>query len=333
MNLSYSVVIRTLGNTGAKYQALLQSIESQTIQPEEIIVAIPHGYELDYQLGIERIVHCEKGMVMQRAIGIAEAKSEYILICDDDIQFAPNMVEELYKYLLRNNLNCCLPMEEKDDKWNTDHLDLKYPLTTRLRGRFTGQMLTGYGKSKYLDVLTYTAGHKVYVNSNKLDECYLCTTACFQCFFINTELAKAAHYEEEKWLQEGSLTSYAAYDEPVFFSKLKLLGLRMAYALRVRYQHLDAGVGRKAVDKIEAKKIRYFSISRNRTIYWYKYIYSTAPTFGKKCLALIGGIYGLTNYALLTILVNSIRPKYIHSLTALFKGYKEAFKYIRSVKK
>ena len=133
-------------------------------------------------------------------------------------------------------------------------------------------------------------------------------------------------------MQEGSLTSYAAYDEPVFFSKLNLLGLRMAYALRVRYQHLDAGVGRKAVDKIEAKKIRYFSIARNRTIYWYKYIYSTAPTFGKKSLALIGGIYGLTNYALLTILIN-LRPKCIRSLIALFKGYKEALEYIRSIEK
>ena len=91
MNLSYSVVIRTLGNTGVKYQALLQSIKAQTIQPEEIIVVIPHGYELDYKIGSERVVYCEKGMVQQRAVGIAESSSEYSLICDDDIQFAPNI--------------------------------------------------------------------------------------------------------------------------------------------------------------------------------------------------------------------------------------------------
>lgn len=327
MNLSYSVVIRTLGNTGEKYQALLQSIQAQTIQPEEIIVVIPHGYELDYKLGSERVVYCNKGMVQQRAVGIAESNAEYSLICDDDIQFSPNMVEELYKYLTLHHLNCCLPMEGVDNKWGAERINLKYSLLTRLRGRFTGQMLTGYSQSKYLDVLTYTAGHKVYVNSNKLDECYLCTTACFQCFFIRTDLAKAAHYEEELWLQEGSLTSYAAFDEPVFFSKLNLLGLRMAYALRVRYQHLDAGVGRKATDKIEAKKIRYFSIARNRTIYWYKYIYTTAPTLEKKLLALLGGLYGLTNYAVLTILIN-LRPKHIRSLSALFKGYKEALDYI-----
>ena len=199
----------------------------------------------------------------------------------------------------------------------------------RILGAFTGQMLTSLRKSKYLDVLTYTAGHKVYVNSNQLDECYLCTTACFQCFFIKTSMAQAAHFEDEIWLQEGSLTSYAAYDEPVFFSKLNILGLRMAYALRTRYKHLDAGVGRKAQNRIEAKQIRFFSIARNRTIYWYKYIYCTSKGFGKKFCAVLGGVYGLTNYALLTILIN-LRPKYIKSLPALFKGYKEAFLYIRN---
>ncbi len=58
--LSYSVVIRTLGNTGLKYKALLDSIAKQTIQPEEIIVVIPEGYELDYSLGNERVVRCKK---------------------------------------------------------------------------------------------------------------------------------------------------------------------------------------------------------------------------------------------------------------------------------
>lgn len=325
--LSYSVIIRTLGNTGEKYYALLQSIKSQTIQPEEIIVVIPEGYSLDFQLGNERIIYSSRGMVTQRAAGIAAATSEYILVCDDDISFASDMVERLYKYLIDNDLDCCLPMEGNDDKWQSDVIDLRYPLATRFRGAFTGQMLTSYRKSRYLDMLTCTAGHKVYVNSNCLDECYLCTTACFQCFFIKTSMAQAAHYEEETWLQEGTLTSYAAFDEPVFFSKLNRLGLRMAYALRTRYKHLDAAVGRKAANSIKAKQIRYFSVARNRTIYWYKYIYSPAKGFWKKCCAILGGVYGLTNYALWTIVIN-LRPKHYKALPALFKGYREALIYI-----
>lgn len=332
MKLSYSVVIRTLGNTGDKYKILLDAIKSQTIQPEEIIVVIPQGRTLDYQLGNERVIYSTKGMVIQRAVGIAEAKSEYILVCDDDLYFSPTMVEELYEYLKMHKLDCCLPFEGLECKKESKNIDLKYPFFTRLSRGFTGQMLTSHRKSKYLDVLTYSAGHKVFVNSNCMDECYLCTTACFQCFFIKTSMAQAAHYEEEIWLQEGTLTSYAAFDEPVFFSKLNLLGLRMAYALRTRYKHLDAGVGRKAHNPIDAKQIRYFSIARNRTIYWYKYIYSTSKGFWNKCCAIFGGIYGLTNYALLTILIN-LRPKHYKALPALFRGYKEAFMYICQNKK
>jgi len=189
-NISYSVVIRTLGNTGDKYKALLDSIAIQTIQPEEVIVAIPDGYELDHTLGYERVVRCKKGMVTQRAVGIQTAKSDYILVVDDDVEFASTMVEDLYNYMKANNLNCCLPMSGTGDGEN---IILTYPLGVRIRNAFTGQMFTSRRKSEYLDVLTFAAGHKVYVNSNNVDKCYLCTAACFQCFFIETKLAQAAH--------------------------------------------------------------------------------------------------------------------------------------------
>ena len=187
MKFLYSVVIRTLGNSGEKYQRLLQSIAKQTVKPEEIIVVIPDGYELDSQLGNERIVRCKKGMVTQRAIGIEAASSDFILVVDDDVEFEDDMVEKLYDYLVKNGLDCCLPMQGEPVKPDEKTIDIKYPLSIRIRNGFTGQMMTSRRKSKYLDVLTATAGHKVYVNSNNLDSCYLCTTACFQCFFIKWE--------------------------------------------------------------------------------------------------------------------------------------------------
>lgn len=331
-DLSYSVVIRTLGDAGLKYKALLDSIAKQTIQPEEIIVAIPEGYELDYTLGSERIIRSKKGMVSQRAEGILAAESDYILVVDDDIEFAPTMIQELYDYMVQNNLNACLPMEGINNNSDANTINLKYPLKTRIRGGFTGQMFTSRRKSKYLDVLTMAAGHKVYINSNNLDTCYLCTTACFQCFFIDTKLAKAAHYEEETWLQEGSFTSYSAYDEPVFFSKLNKIGLKMAYALRVRYKHLDAGAGHRSTDKFHEKSLRYFSIARNRTIYWYRFVYLYQTTWNSKLRALFWGFYSLVNYALLTIVINC-RPKYYKSLKYLFMGYKEAFQILRENRK
>lgn len=328
MRISYSVVIRTLGNSGEPYKRLLQSIANQTIEPEEIIVAIPNGYELDYQLGNERVVRCEKGMVTQRAIGIKEASSDYILVVDDDLEFDDDMVEKLYYYMVENKLDCCLPMQGAPVGQEEKTINLKYPLSIRLRNGFTGQMLTSRRKSDYLDVLTRTAGHKVYINSNELDRCYLCTTACFQCFFINTKIAQSAYFEDEKWLEQGKLTSYSAFDEPVFFSKLNKNGLRMAYALRVRYRHLDAKAGHITRSRLEDKRIRYYSIARNRTIYWYKYIWLSSNGLFEKLKSLMGGVYGFLNYNLFAMAV-SCAPKYWGAIKALFMGYKDAYQVIK----
>ncbi|MBQ8957240.1 MAG: glycosyltransferase family 2 protein [Bacteroidales bacterium] len=328
MNISYSVVIRTLGNSGEKYLRLLQSIARQTVKPESIIVAIPNGYDLDYQLGNETIIRCEKGMVTQRAEGINAASSEYILVVDDDLEFDYDMVERLYRYLVDNDLDCCLPMQGENAKAEDNTINLKYPLSVRIRNGFTGQMFTSRRKSAYLDVLTATAGHKVFINSNKLDNCYFCTTACFQCFFIKTEVAKSARFEEEKWLEQGRLTSYSAFDEPVFFSKLNKKGLRMAYALRVRYRHLNAQAGHIARTRLEDKRIRYYSIARNRSVYWYKFIWKYSDGFAEKLMALVGGIYGFFNYTLFTVAINCY-PKYWKAIGALFLGYRDALCYIR----
>lgn len=329
MRISYSVVIRTLGNSGEPYKRLLQSIANQTIEPEEIIVVIPDGYELDFQLGNERVVRCEKGMVTQRAVGIKEASSDYILVVDDDLEFDDDMVERLYLYMVENKLDCCLPMQGDPVGNEEKTINLKYPLSIRLRNGFTGQMFTSRRKSEYLDVLTRTAGHKVYINSNSLDHCYRCTTGAFACFFIKTTIAKLARFEDEIWLEQGRLTSYSAYDEPVFFSKLNKLGLQMAYAMRVRFKHLDAKAGHHTKSKLEKKSIRYYSIARNRSIYWYKFIWKYSEGITEKCKSLFGGLYGFLNYTMLSITV-SCRPKYWDSIKALFMGYKDAYFFIKN---
>ena len=183
---SYSVVIRTLGNTGEKYKALIDSCFAQSIQPEEIIVVLPAGYDLDYVTGRERIVYSKKGMVSQRASGIMACKSEYMLICDDDIEFGPTMVEDLYLYSIANKLDCCLPMEGIPSESGTTHIKLGLSVKARLRGAFTGQVYLSKRQSPFLDKITKTAGHKIYVNSNRIDTCYHVQCGNFQCLFIKS---------------------------------------------------------------------------------------------------------------------------------------------------
>ena len=226
--MNYTVVIRTLGNTGEKYQTLLQSIKAQTLPPKEIIVVLPFGYKVDYQMGSERFIFTDKGMVSQRAVGIQNVQTEYMLVVDDDLEFGPDFVEDLYRWGIQNQLDCVLPMEGILAP-NSTKIDLRYPLKIRLRGAFTGQLFQVYRKSPFLDKITATAGHCVYLNSNDLDQCYFVATGNFQCFFIKTEVAKNVHFEDEIWLQQGTLSQYAAYDDPSFFYKSYLQGSRIAY--------------------------------------------------------------------------------------------------------
>ena len=331
MNLSYSVVIRTLGTSGEKYEKLLDSIVNQTIKPEQILVVLPEGYDLSIVNGQERILHSNKGMVSQRAFGISCAESDYILVVDDDIAFGPDFVESLYRFGSVHSLDCVLPMEGRENEDQSTTIDLRYPFFKRVRGAITGQLFQSRLESKYLDRITVTAGHKVCISNNVLGNCYLCQTGNFQCFFIKTDIAKAVHLEEELWLEQGTLTQYAAYDDAAFFYKLFLMGGLIAYALETRYTHLDAKTGMMTQSVIQQKRNRYYSIARNRTVFWYRFLLQPSGSFWRRLFVIAGGVYAMVNYTLVSIIV-SLRPRHIKCISALFLGYADAFKSIQYLK-
>ena len=328
MSFDYSIVIRTLGNTGDKYLRMLKAIDRQTVKPLEVIVVIPEGYELDHSLGYESIIRSEKGMVTQRAGGIAEAKGEYLLVLDDDLDFPSDFAEKMHQHLLTENLDCVLAF----GGWNPDSasngLSNGEPNThslkqwvKRIRCAYTGQAFYSQRQSQWFDTIASTGGHRTYVNC----ESGLCQTGCFQCFFIKSDKTKAIHFEEERWLEQGSVSSYAAYDDAVFFYKLFLHGGRIAYTHDTDYLHLDAAAGRPATDKLSAKRIRLYTIAKNRTIFWYRHIWSNRHSFKN----LFGGWYGIINYAIYNIIAN-LHPKYWPAIAAMFKGYGDALKYMRT---
>ena len=324
IKFNYSIVIRTLGNTGIKYRTMLNAIERQTVKPQEVIVAIPDGYSLDHTLGYERIVRCNKGMVTQRAAGIEAAQSEYLLVLDDDLDFPPDFAEKMHRFLKERDLDCVLAFPtysvgSNNNPTTQKHLPIK-EIARKLRGAFTGQVFYSRRKSEWFDVITSTAGHRTYVNC----EDKLCQAGCFQCFFIKGSMAKDVRFDEEVWLEQGRLSKYAAYDDAVFFYKLYLHGGRIAYTPDTGYTHLDAGAGRPAKSKLEAKRIRLYTIARNRTLFWLLHIWPSRH----KVRTLLGGIYALVNYTLYNLIIN-LHPKYWSAISALFAGYHDAFNYYK----
>ena len=325
---SYSIVIRTLGNTGEKYLQMLKAIERQTVKPEEIVVVIPEGYPLDHSLGNERIIRSAKGMVSQRAVGIAEAKGEYLLVLDDDLDFPPDFAEKMHQYLMKEDLDCVLAFGGWNPNSVSDGLPNVEPRkqtlkrwAKQIKSAYTGQAFYCRRQSQWFDTIASTGGHRTYINC----ENGMCQTGAFACFFIKTEMAKKVHFEDEVWLEQGTVSRYAAYDDAVFYYKLFLNGGRIKYVHDTDFLHLDAAVGRPAIDKLTAKRIRLYTIAKNRTIFWHRHIWLNHRSLKTAC----GGWYGIINYALYNIIVN-INPKYWPAIAAMFKGYSDAYKYIRA---
>ena len=324
MEFDYSIVIRTLGTTGEKYRTMLDAIDHQTVKPREIVVAIPEGYELDYILGYERVVRCAKGMVTQRAVGIDEAKGQYLLVLDDDLDFPPDFAEKMYQHLVEHSLDCTLAFptySAQTTETSSTRLSQRQKTLAfikRLRGAFTGQVFYSHRQSEWFDVITSTAGHRTYVNCGDK----LCQTGCFQCFFIRADKAQGVGFTDESWLEKGRLSAYAAYDDAAFFYKLFLQGGRIAYTPNTGYNHLDAAAGRAAKNKLEAKRIRLYTIGRNRTLFWLLHIWPSR----RSLRTLIGGLYALNNYTVYNIAIN-LHPKYWPAIASLFQGYRDAFHY------
>ena len=305
---------------------MLQAIDRQTVKPLEVIVVIPDGYELDHTLGNERIIRSGKGMVTQRAVGIAEAKGDYLLVLDDDLDFPPDFAEKLYQHLTATQLDCVLAFGGGN---NSTEDTITLPRKTfrgemsqhlkRVRLAYTGQAFYSQRTSQWFDIIVSTGGHRTYVNCEE----GLCQTGAFACFFIKAEKAKQVHFEDEKWLEKGSISSYASFDDAVFYYKLFLNGGRIAYTHSTDFAHLDAAAGRPAPTRLAAKRIRLYTIAKNRTIFWHRHIWSN-----HRCIrTFLGGWYGIINYAIYNIIAN-IYPVYWPAIAAMFTGYRDAYIFI-----
>lgn len=95
--IELSAIIATLG--GDSLQATIDSLNQSSIKPNEIIIAIPAGFEERVANisaeNVQILVTHSIGQVSQRCEGFSAAKYDFILQCDDDIILAKKCIEEL----------------------------------------------------------------------------------------------------------------------------------------------------------------------------------------------------------------------------------------------
>lgn len=257
--MDYTIVIRTLGTAGDYYQQTLISLLRQTIKPSAIIVYIAEGYAIPKEtVGIERYVYVSKGMVAQRALLYDEVQTDYILFLDDDVYLPSNGVETLYNELHEHQAQVISPCVFYNHK-----ASWKSKIVQSLMGKEVTRL---FGDRWAYKVLR-TGGFSY--NNNPIKPVYESTTNAGPCFFCKKSDFLKIRYEEELWLDE---TPYALPDDQVMFYKMHLCGLKILTSFDSGIVHMDAGSTMQASNEKILKII--YSEYRNKTIFWYKYIFS-----------------------------------------------------------
>jgi len=315
--MEYSVVIRTLGSGGLKYRALLESIKRQTIKPKEVIVVLPEGSQLpEERLGYETFYFSRKGMLQQRLYGFEKTKTEYMLVCDDDVSFPDDFVERLCLQLQKQNADAIQP--------NNHDAFTDTSLTDRLKNvpyALMGHRFLSRKESVYARRISVTGGYIKNTNLKAGKE-YLSQSGNFQCFLINTKVACSIMFEDELWLEQ---VKYAIPDDQVFFYKLFINGYTIAYSTQITYNHLD---GRTSIN-LNRDRIVTYAMARNYIIFWHRFLYTQTDRFAVRGKLTMGIFYRCINSIIISLCFGIIKGRF-YKVKMTTKGIIDAFKFVNS---
>jgi hypothetical protein len=130
----------------------------------------------------------------------------------------------------------------------------------------SGRMRPRFCDDKWGYKVMLTSGYS-YRRKNNMTVCRSQTNAGAAFLCKKSDFLKI-RYEEELWLDE---TPYALPDDQVMFYKMHLCGLKVLTSFDSGIIHLDAGSTMQVTDEKISRII--YSEYRNKTIFWYKYIF------------------------------------------------------------
>ena len=306
--MEYTAVIRTLGKAGEKYQKLLDSLDSQTILPKEIIVYIAEGYPIPTEtVGRERYVYVKKGMVAQRALRYEEVDTEYMLFLDDDLYLPEDFVQTIYDELRDNDGDVISP-----DIYPNHERGLLQEILMLLSGRMLARRVPdswgykvlrtgGYSYRKIID-------KKVYPSQTNAGACFFCK----KNDFLNVT------FEEESWLDESR---YPVGEDQVMYYKMYLSGLKVLTSYNSGIKHLDAGANLSK----EKEKMLIYSDFRFKTIFWHRFIFRPERNLLLKAWDCI-----CIGYAFTFAFMVSLLKLQFDILAIKFNSIKDAVRFLRS---
>lgn len=274
--IEYSVTIRTLGTAEEKYKRLMKSIDKLEPQPKEVIIVIPQGYQVpeEHCKAKERIVISKKGMIAQRTAGVQSSTTEYVLCCDDDVEFERDFVQKLYEPLQKQKYSVSAgPLYEFFPQKG------KVAMMEMILG---GAVPTIFNRDKYVTILKNTGwSYNRYLKENRL---YPTDSLPGTVFMIRRIDFLNTHFEEEiEWAEK---TGYAAIEDQILIYKMKLKGYRAVIVPTAKYKHND---GRTSVKNLKLEPI--YATGFNHSIFFRKFIIKHEKNIFKKIGAKIAFDY------------------------------------------
>lgn len=313
VKMEYSICIRTLGKGGEKYKKLINSINNLSIQPKEVLIVLPNGYEPpEDKIEGSTIVYGEKGMLLQRIIGFEKAKSEYVLLLDDDVEFEKHLVDKLVKPVIEGKAALSFPIYE-------DLLPKK-----GIKGAVSALTLSAVpslnGKSKYVKFLP-SGGYMYNRNYSTAEGWIYSESAPGMCVFGERQVLLDIKLREELWIERAA---YPLREDAVLIYKAFLNGFRTVGVEDINIEHLDTGSSENNRN-IKAS----YATTLNHIIFWYRFVFKESKSIMKKGVAALAIGYwsiSIAGYLLIKLMVK----RDLQSFKAALKGIGEGFKYITS---
>lgn len=306
--MEYSVAIRTLGTAGEKYQRLLESLERQTVPPEQIVVYIAEGYPVPEEtIGKEQYVYVKKGMVAQRALRYDEIDTEYILFLDDDLVLGPDTVESMYEAMVQSGADVVAP----DIFRNSGR-----GMMSRMLMFLSGRMVARHDDGRWGYKVMRNAGYSY--NRNPKKKVYMSQTNAGACLLCRKSDFLSIRFDEELWLDNQG---YALGEDQTMYYKMYRKGLKVATLYDCDIEHLDAG------DNLNPERERrlIYADFRFKTIFWHRFIFMPE----KSCLMKVWDCLCIGYAIMFTLTVSLLKCRFL-VLETKYDAVRDACAFIRS---
>ena len=308
--LTYSIAIRTLGTGGEKYRILLESITTQTLAPERVVVYIAEGYDIpNYRIGKEEYVVVPKGMAKQRILPYQEISSDCILLLDDDVRLGENAAENLVQTLSEQEADCvgADTFRNQDMSW-----------VQKMKALLLGGVYPSWNDNYAFRVLSTGAFS---YNNHPQSTFYLSDSCAGPAAMWKRETFLKLHLEDELWLDD---LGFSYGEDLVQFYKLVINGYKLGIHYGIDIEHMD-GKTSSALYKQQSNRLQL--LTKAQFIIWWRCFWQT-DRFAKGAMLLRFSLK-MTYQFLLILLATPFLRRWDFPAQVI-KGLREGWQFVHS---